>query len=429
MAVEMSGGSTGREFNSHWFNFFNAIASQAMMGAPIVLLANSQGASSLFLGIVTALSPLGTMLQLPTARFLHASEYRTTLLVGWFLRTVFIFPVALLPLAYHLQPETRLVMLMLVLVTFNTLRGISTAAWWPWIAELIPEERRGRFLARDQFFTYAGGMCALAVYGWIMSRDVHGRGFTQTFLIGGVCGLASLVFLSRMPKPLPSRKATRSGEAVSWRAALAERRFARLIGLNVVLLLVAGSLNVFIVQFLREVRGFSPESILYLSAIMFLGPLASLNMSGKWTDRRGAEPVLIGVFAVYGCVASGWLLIALGILPCAFYLAAALQILGGIASAVFNVANIHLVLKVIPEIGRNRLLALFTVITSLALGAAPVFFGWFLDSIGSRSFALGGQVFDRHAIYFGVLCLLSAAGLIAALQWLIDRPRKADVPD
>lgn len=418
----MKGGTTRRESNSHWFNLFNAVASQAMMGTPIILLANSLEASALFLGIVTALSPLGTILQLPTARFLHASEYRTTLLVGWFLRTVFIIPVALLPLASFLDQEAKLVLLLLLLVTFNVLRGISTAAWWPWIAELIPEDRRGRFLARDQLFTYAGGMCALAAYGWVMSRQADGTAFTQAFLIGAGCGLLSLGFLARMPKPSPARKALRPGEAVGWRAAFSERRFFKLIGLNVALMLVVGSLNVFAVQFLRDVQGFSPESILYLSAIMFLGPLASLSLLGKWTDHRGPEPVLVGVFAAYGCVTSGWLLIALGILPCAFLLVGLLQIFGGIASAVFNVANIHLVLKVIPEIGRNRFLAMFTVITSLALGAAPVFFGWFLDSVGDRTFSLNGEIFGRHAIYFAILCALSAGGLIAASCWLIKRP-------
>ncbi len=121
-----------------------------------------------------------------------------------------------------------------------------------------------------------------------MSRQADGTAFTQAFLIGAGCGLLSLGFLARMPKPSPARKALRPGEAVGWRAAFSERRFFKLIGLNVALMLVVGSLNVFAVQFLRDVQGFSPESILYLSAIMFLGPLASLSLLGKWTDRRWA---------------------------------------------------------------------------------------------------------------------------------------------
>ncbi len=65
---------------------------------------------------------------------------------------------------------------------------------------------------------------------------------------------------------------------------------------------------------------------------------------------------------------------------------------------------------------------MFTVITSLALGASPVFFGWFLDSVGELTFSLNGEIFGRHAIYFAILCTLSAGGLIAASCWLIKRP-------
>src|SRR5690606_30739146 len=120
---------------------------------------------------------------------------------------------------------------------------------------------------------------------------------------------------------------------------------------------------------------------------------------GNWTDRRGPGLPLLGVLGTYGIVVTGWLLIALGVLPCAPGLIAVLQVLAGTASAAFNVANMHLALKVIPEVGRNRLLALFTVVTSLSLAGAPVLFGWLLDAIGNRHFVFAGQVFQRHAVY------------------------------
>jgi len=420
-AVEMDGSLRGREANSHWFNLFNAVASQAAMGAPIILLANSLHASSLFLGIITALSPLGTMLQLPTARLLHVSEYRTTFFVGWLLRTVFIFLVALLPLPPFLDPAAKRGTLLAVLVTFNVLRGIATAAWWPWIAELIPEERRARFLARDQLFTYIGGVFALAAYGAVMSENSSATEFARTFLVGGICGVVSLGFLKRMPNPPASRRAREPGAPVNWREVLAKRSFTQLIGLNVLLLLVIGSLNVFAIQFLRDVCDFSAESILYLSAVMFLGPLLTLHFLGNWTDRRGPGLPLLGVLGTYGIVVTGWLLIALGVLPCAPGLIAVLQVLAGTASAAFNVANMHLALKVIPEVGRNRLLALFTVVTSLSLAGAPVLFGWLLDAIGNRHFVFAGQVFQRHAVYFGILFLLVGIAFAVAVFWLPDR--------
>ena len=69
-------------FHSHWFNLFNAIAFQVMMGAPIVLFAKSLGASSTVLGIIAAFTPLMTVMQLPAARFLDRYSYRQFVLSG-----------------------------------------------------------------------------------------------------------------------------------------------------------------------------------------------------------------------------------------------------------------------------------------------------------------------------------------------------------
>jgi hypothetical protein len=72
------------------------------------------------------------------------------------MRNVLIFLVAGIPLARFLDDTSKLTALLALLFFFNLLRGISSAAWMPWIAQLIPEEVLGRFLSVDQFFMYLG---------------------------------------------------------------------------------------------------------------------------------------------------------------------------------------------------------------------------------------------------------------------------------
>ena len=61
---------TQETFGFHWFQFYNAICFQIILGAPIVLLAKDLGANSVILGVIASFTPLMTVLQLPAARYL-----------------------------------------------------------------------------------------------------------------------------------------------------------------------------------------------------------------------------------------------------------------------------------------------------------------------------------------------------------------------
>ncbi|MGH8046151.1 MAG: hypothetical protein ACREKL_02800, partial [Chthoniobacterales bacterium] len=90
-----------------------------------------------------------------------------------------------------------------------------------------------------------------------------------------------------------------------------------------------------------------------------------------------------------------------------------LNFLTGLAAANFNVANTRIMMATMPEMGRNHFFALFTVITSLGLGAAPVMWGITLDAIGTYEVATGWFTWRRHSIYFVVLLLLDILAFFA----------------
>jgi hypothetical protein len=84
---------------AHQFSFYNAINFQITLGAPMIIYAKSLGASSTTIGIVAALAPLLTVLQLPTAYFIPRIGYKRFVLLGWFSRTLVGFGLALVPVA------------------------------------------------------------------------------------------------------------------------------------------------------------------------------------------------------------------------------------------------------------------------------------------------------------------------------------------
>jgi len=395
-------------FNAHWFQLFNAVSFQIMMGAPIIVFAKSLGASSTVLGIIASFTPLMTVFQLPAAQHLERYGYREFVLMGWSIRTVFIFVTAIVPVMVFLDNPSKMAVLLTILFVFNLLRGISSTAWMPWMTTLIPEANRGRFLSIDQLFMYAGCLISLLASAVVMTGQVDPWEYSFVFLISAVGGTLSLYFIKRIPDVAPGESVRRSSQKVPWRAMLAYPPFRELLIFNVLYMAVIGSLGVFTVEFLREESHFKVATVLYLSAFSFIGALVVLPFVGGVVDQVGSKPLMRAATGIFAVVIGVWCLVAAGIFPCSLWLIAALNFLAGAASANFNLANVRITMATMPEMGRNHFFALFTVITSLGLGAAPVAWGVTLDVIGTYEAVTGVFHWKRHSIYFLALLVLNA---------------------
>jgi hypothetical protein len=160
--------------------------------------------------------------------------------------------------------------------------------------------------------------------------------------------------------------------------------------------------------YLREQSHFDVATVLYLSALSFVGALVVLPFTGSVIDGLGSKPLMRMGTGGFFVVIALWCLIAAGVLPCSVWLVDGLNFLAGAASANFNVANVRITMATMPEMGRNHFFALFTVITSLGLGAAPVAWGVTLDVIGGYEVVTGIFHWKRHSIYFLALLVLNA---------------------
>lgn len=399
-------------FNAHWFNLFNAVSFQIILGAPIIVYAKSLGASSTVLGIIAAFTPLMTVFQLPAAQFLDRFGYRQFVLMGWGLRSIFVFLIAAVPLMLFLDDTSKLAVILASLFVFNLLRGISSAAWMPWIASLIPEESRGRFLSRDQIFINVGCLLSLLASAFVMSGRVDPWEYSLVFLISAVSAVISLGFIKKIPEVATSETVRRSSEPVPWGAMLRYAPFRELLVFNIIFMAVIGSLGVFTVEYLREFPKFEVSTVLYLSGLSFAGALISLPFTGRLVDEIGSKPVMAFGLSLFGLVIVVWFLVAAGLLPASAWLIGALNLLAGVAGSNFNLANVRIVMATMPEMGRNHFFALFTVITSLGLGASPVVWGISLDVIGTFDVLTGAFHWRRHSIYFGALFLLNIVALL-----------------
>ncbi len=399
---------------AHQFSLYNQLNFQITLGTPMILYAKSLGASSTTIGIVAALAPLLTVLQLPTAYFIPKVGYKRFVLLGWFSRTLTVFSLALLPLVVAFDNATKTSLMLMALFTFNVLRGISTGAWLPWLTTLIPEQRRGHFLRRDQTYMQFGGLLAMALSTIVLWSSGKSWRFSLLFFLSACAATLSLYFIRRVPDVEVGDQIKTSGQPVPWAAMLKHPPFKKLLIFTVVYNWVIGGLAAFIVGFLQNAGGFSDGMILACNMFAFIGAALSIPLVGGLMNRTGTKPVLRIALVCYFWAVICWLLISSNLLTTTPLMVILIYLILGVAGGLFGIANTRIAMDTMPLMGRNHFFALFTVFTSISLGLAPICWGIFLDSVGRAEFQLGVFHVNRYSLYFLMLTILVAITFVLA---------------
>ncbi len=372
----------------------------------MIIYAKTLGASSTTIGIIAALAPLMTVLQLPGAYFIPKIGYKSFVLLGWFSRTLIVFSLAFLPMATFFDQATKMSLLLMCLFVFNVLRGVSTGAWLPWLTSLVPEEQRGEFLRRDQLHLQFGGVIALAISSLILWTHPRNSHFTLLFFLSALAGTLSLLFIKLTPDVEMGEQARGSGQPVPWLEILRYPPFTKLLMFNVVYNWVVGGIGAFVIGYLKTNGGFFDGQVLLCGLMLFIGAFASLPLFGRLLERTGSKPILRIGLVCYLWAVLCWLLVAAGLLETTPVVIGLVYFIMGVAGGLFSIANTKIAMDTMPTMGRNHFFSLFTVFASLSLGLSPICWGIMLDVVGTWETKLGPVSINRYSIYFGLLVLL-----------------------
>ncbi len=384
----------------------------------MVLYAKTLGASATVLGIIAGMMPLLVIFQIPAASYIPRVGYKRFVYAGWGTRVMFIFGMALVPLAgILLDANTRLALLLMLLFGFNLSRGISSCAWLPWLTALLASSIRGKYLVREaavtnlsSFFTF------LIAAACLVGAESRPWQFAILFGFSACMGAVSLTFLKRIPDAeIPAEEIRTSRHPVPWLEMMRYRPFKKLLGAVVGWSVAYGGMTAFTVAFLKAEAGMSEAKILLVTSIAFLGGLSSLWFLGSRLDRLGSKPVLTFSFAAWVAVLAGWVTLAGGALPLKLSLVLVLQVLMGLLAALVQMANTRLAMAVIPVMGRNHFFAIYSVVSNVTLGLAPIGWGLLIDGVGARSPVWLGLQWNRYTVFF------AAAGLAYVVTLVLSR--------
>jgi MFS family permease len=220
---------------------------------------------------------------------------------------------------------------------------------------------------------------------------------------------------------------SRSTTRVPWGEMLRFPPFQKLLASIVAWSVAYGGMTAFTVVFLKTPLQLGEGTILLLNSAMFLGGLSSLWLLGSRLDHLGSKPVAIFSLAVWLAVTLGWMAIAGRLLASSLALILAFHFLMGLCAALIAMANVRLAMAIVPKMGRNHFFALYSVVGSVALGAAPIAWGLGIDAIGANHFRALRLDWNRFSLFFAAIAVVLIAAL--ALARRLEEPKAASMEE
>jgi MFS family permease len=412
--------------NAYFFQLLNTLSFSMVAGVPMMLYVQSLGASAAIIGIIGALPNLLNILQIPSVYFLERVGYRLFVLRGWSIRSFFILGVAIIAFWPKVDSLTRLSLTLFFLTGYNIARGFSAAGFLPWITSIIPEGLRGKFLSLDQLCMNLGGLVNLIAIALFIGNDATLAQFALLFSISFIAALGSLFFLRKMPDA-PSATTARTSEPVPWRVMLRYKPFRRILMYCTTIHFAFAGMSFLWVPMCKTVFAFNDAQILLLGASGSGAAMIALMLTGSIIDRVGSRPLLLLSLFIIVLHLCGWALLAASWLPLNGIALVFQQITAGFAAPLFTLANSRSLMATIPQMGRSHFFAIYSVITSLILGIAPIFWGLFLDTLREFESSLFGFHFSSYALIYFMMATIASIAFIQALK--TEEPQSMSTDD
>ncbi|MEI6211895.1 MAG: MFS transporter [bacterium] len=398
------------------FEVVNTCSWSAVLGAPLMLVLKSLGASATVLGLAVAMLPLTGALQLGGARLLPHYGYRSLMLRGWMARTVMAGLMAgVILFSPYLGTTCAMWVFLLLLAGFTTLRGVASCAWLPWITQLVPEAQRGHYLAWVGALTQATLIVCGLSYAAIFAALPGPCGFAIVFGWGCLTGFAASWVMSRIPDaPI---EAEGDLGCVPWQVMLSYRPFKLLLGCSLLFHIALAALGLLWVPVLRDLYHQKDSLIAMLPVIASSTQLLLLPLLGPLVDRTGSRPFMLVSLLVWVLHAGLWAGLAASLLPMSWPALIAIQVTAGIAGGALGLASQRLLMGTVPAQGRSHFFAMYSVTAALGQGVAPILWGLALDGLATWHL----WTLNIHALIYLAAGLLLAAAALACLR--LSEPR------
>jgi MFS family permease len=374
----------------NYFNVFNAISWNLLVGIIITLFALRLDASSTYIGLMSAafyvalfLLPLGKIL---SKRFSIIGIFSFT----WTARSICMLLAVAAPF-FDYAGHRRIALLLIILgvFLFHLFRGVGMIGNNPVLSLLASGPDRGSYMTQIQIINSAIGMFGSFLIAMILGMEPPIFVFSILLIIGVVTGVISGYVIKKVPEPPAQEEA--GGKSKSshksenkktkliniFKEAFSHDELRNFMFIFFLVVLVSGVTRTFVVVYAREVFSHNDGLISLYSVFGGLGYLMIGLIVKFLVDRVGAKPLFL-VCVILGLVS----LIPVILIP---------------QTAVENVTGSILFL-----------VFLFFMLNFGFLGSEGIAQTYFLGLVPS------GKILDMGILYFFILGIAGATGSFLA---------------
>jgi len=297
---------------------------------------------------------------------------------------------------------------MVILVVGAFSMSLSSSTWSTWMADLVPEQVRGRYFALRNSVASAAGIFAVLIGGWLLKTFPGTDGYVAVYAIAAVTALVGTVLLLTQYDP-PAADHPHGSMLASYRQIFKDRNFmafVRMVLFFNLALVVAGPF--FTVHFI-EVMKVPIDLLAYFTAAAAVTGILGNLFFGKMSDILGNR-FIIRFSLLLMILPTGLMLFLPEKNPLPFV--AAVILMQSFFGAGWNLAIFNTSLSISPRGQRALYIGVYNSLNSLSAVFAPVLGGFLIDLYKTNHVPVFGLVFPPTVIVFALSVILLFVGLL-----------------
>lgn len=361
---------------------FSMIMGTLIGGAFLTGYALSMGADSFIIGILAALPLLANIVQIIGSYLINKmGDTKKVCIIYVILHRILWLLIILSPfllLNVNLF-DLRIWVFVGMMGVASIFASISGLSWTSWMADLIPQQIRGRFFARRNMVAQIAGMITAILAGLFLdywqslSTDTVFRSYAFVFLfsIGTIAGLFSIILL---------RKTRRASRAILSKANFLSQLKKPILHLNfrrfiiftslwgLAVSLVGPFFNVYMINHLKIPFSF----ITLFGVVSGLAAIIGIRLWGKFIDHYGPKPLLIMCSIGASIIPSLWILASAE----NYTIIWVINIISGFCWSGIGLASGNMMMNLAPANDNAVYFAIFAAITGISGAMGPIAGGY-----------------------------------------------------
>jgi len=331
------------------------------------------GASTAMIGLISASISIGQLLQAFTPLLIERLSRRKTLcLLANGASSSLWLPIAFIPFLFF--EGYQLLAFIVCIALSKAAMSVVSPARQSWLTDLVPDDIRGRFVARQRSLTASAGLITSVCAGFFLSTYPAGdsqEGFSTIFVVAVVFSGVGVWAWSRIPEPAKTRGEVLPSNQLL-RLPFQHRPFRRLMFLVSGRLLIAQIAAPFFTVYLLRTLEISFAQIAVFSAMQTIATIIMNPFWGYLADKYGYKPIMSITAMGLALFPLGWGFVTL---ENYWIMVPLVQIWGGVMSAGWSTARFNLIIKTAPAVNRSAFLGCYSAVSRACAACGAVLGG------------------------------------------------------